>query len=127
MYNKDDKLVVSSGKEIRLWDFWDHKEEAPELITAEQLAGDDDFTIDRIFINKNSKCADLLVLVTCKNKLILYEKRLEVKFSYTLDDENEHITAAAFSKDSSLMMVGTSLGKIFTYKVSNGELDDQPF
>lgn len=35
MYDKDDKLVVTSPKEIRLWDFYDHKEEAPELITAE--------------------------------------------------------------------------------------------
>jgi len=31
LYDKDDKLVVSSKKEIRIWDFFDHKEEAPEL------------------------------------------------------------------------------------------------
>ena len=37
MYDKDDKLVVASNNEIRLWDFYDHKEEAPELITAMQL------------------------------------------------------------------------------------------
>ena len=35
MYDADDKLVVVSKKEIRLWDFYDHKEEAPELITVE--------------------------------------------------------------------------------------------
>lgn len=34
LYDQDDKLVVTSGNEIRLWDFYDHKEEAPELITA---------------------------------------------------------------------------------------------
>ena len=37
MYDKDDKLVVTSKNEIRLWDFWDHKEEAPQLITAMQI------------------------------------------------------------------------------------------
>ena len=33
LYDKDDKLVVASEDEIRLWDFFDHKEEAPELLT----------------------------------------------------------------------------------------------
>ena len=127
MYDKDDKLVVSSGKEIRLWDFYDHKEEAPELITAEQLSDNDDFTIERIFVNKNSKCAALLVLVTCRNKFILYTGRLEVKFSKGLPDPNEHITTAAFFKDSSVFIVGTSSGKIYSYRVSDGELDGNPF
>ena len=57
LYDKDDKLVVASGSEIRLWDFYDHKEEAPELITAMQLSQDpEDFRVQRVFINKNSKC-----------------------------------------------------------------------
>ena len=43
LYDKDDKLVVTSGNEIRLWDFYDHKEEAPELITAMQLDTEVDF------------------------------------------------------------------------------------
>ena len=44
LYDKDDKLVCASGNEIRLWDFYDHKEEAPELITAMQMSdGGSDF------------------------------------------------------------------------------------
>ena len=43
LYDKDDKLVVTSGNEIRLWDFYDHKEEAPELYTAMQLDSEVDF------------------------------------------------------------------------------------
>ena len=38
LYDKDDKLIVASDNEIRLWDFYDHKEEAPELITAMQIS-----------------------------------------------------------------------------------------
>ena len=127
LYDKDDKLVVTSPKEIRLWDFYDHREEAPELITAVQIPDDEDFTVDRVFVNKNSKCSALFVLVSCKNKFILYTGRLEVKFSKELEDPNEHVTAAAFSKDSSLMLVGTSLGKVFTYRVSDGEVDGNHF
>jgi len=65
--------------------------------------------------------------VSCKNQFILYTGRLEVKFNKVLEDANEHITAAAFSKDSSVVIVGTSSGKIFTYRVSDGELDGNHF
>ena len=35
LYDRDDKLCVCSDNEIRLWDFFDHREEAPELISIE--------------------------------------------------------------------------------------------
>lgn len=34
LYDKDDKLVAADEREIRLWDFDDHKEEAPALWAA---------------------------------------------------------------------------------------------
>lgn len=37
LYDYDDKLVVVSKNEIRLWDFDDHKEKIPELDTALRL------------------------------------------------------------------------------------------
>jgi len=81
----DDKIVVASGNEIRLWDFYDHKEEAPELITAMQLSDEDDFSvIEKLYINKNGRCTapdsvkTLLVLAVCQNKFILYSGRLVV-------------------------------------------------
>lgn len=37
LYDYDDKLVVVSKYEIRLWDFDDHKEKIPELDTALRL------------------------------------------------------------------------------------------
>ena len=58
LYDLDDKLVVVSRNEIRLWDFYDHKEEAPELITAMNLGEEDaGFEFDRVFTNKNSMAA----------------------------------------------------------------------
>ena len=80
MYDRDDKLVVTSGNEIRLWDFYDHKEEAPELITAMQLDAQVDFSVERVFINKNSKNKALLLVVTYKHKFVVYSGRLEIKF-----------------------------------------------
>ena len=81
MYDKDDKLVAASAREIRLWDFYDHSEEAPELITCIQFAADDPFKVDRIFINKNSRCGPLYVVATSRNRFVLYSGRLEEKFA----------------------------------------------
>lgn len=65
----------------------------------------------------------MCVLVTCKNKFILYTGRLEVKLSETLDNANEHITAGAFSKDSSILVIGTSTGRVFSYNVETGQAE----
>ena len=75
MFDKDDKLLVASEKMIHLWDFFDTKEEAPELITA----CESDLKVERIFLNKNSAnvATNLYVLVTNKNDYILYKGRME--------------------------------------------------
>ena len=77
LYDADDKLVVASDREIRLWDFYDHSEEVPELITASQLDKEDEFFFERVFINKNSKSDKLYVLATCQNNFKLFTGRLE--------------------------------------------------
>jgi len=75
MFDKDDKLLVASERLIHLWDFYDTKEEAPELITA----CESDLKVERVFINKNSaNVKDLLyVLVTNANDYVLYKGRME--------------------------------------------------
>ena len=49
LYEKDDKLAVASENEIRLWDFFDHKEEAPELLTMLQPT----LKVESLYLNKN--------------------------------------------------------------------------
>ena len=34
LYDYDDKMIVSDQTQLRLWDFFDHKEECPELVTV---------------------------------------------------------------------------------------------
>ena len=115
LYDKDDKLVVASDDEVRLWDFFDHKEEAPELLTMMTPS----LKVENIFINKNrdEEAAPLYVLVTCQNNFCLYHKRLEQKFKDTIQGAN--ITSACFSKDSTLLLIGTSVGKVITYKIKS--------
>ena len=62
LYDKDDKLVVANQEEIRLWDFDDHKEEAPALLTMRLSK----LRVDNIYINKSGPPeVDLHVCVTC--------------------------------------------------------------
>lgn len=64
LYDKDDKLLVANDKMIRLWDFYDHKEEAPELITSCEST----LKVEKVFLNKSSGKSSiqggLFVLVT---------------------------------------------------------------
>ena len=123
MYDKDDKLVVASDDEVRLWDFFDHKEEAPELLTMMTPA----LKVENIFINKNrdEENSPLYVLITCQNEFILYQKRLEVVFRATI--EKGTITTACFSRDSTLLLIGTSLGQVLTYKINEERTSGNPF
>ena len=63
LYDSDDKLVVASDDEVRLWDFDDHKEEAPVLVTMMTPT----LKVENIYINKNrsEEGAPLYVLITC--------------------------------------------------------------
>ena len=78
--------------------------------------------------NKIRKCEPTLcVLVTCKNRFILYTGRLEVKFSDQLANENEHITTGAFNKDSTRLVIGTSSGRVIAYNIESGVAEGNPF
>lgn len=68
-----------------------------------------------------------MVMVTFKSKFILYSGRLEVKFSKELEKKNEFITAGAFNKDSSVVLVGTNHGYIHSFKISDGAIDQIPY
>ena len=117
LYDKDDKLVVSSEDEIRLWDFFDHKEEAPELLTLMNPS----LKVENIYVNKNSpeEASPLYVLITCQNEFILYQKRLEVKFKGSIQDAT--ITCACFNKLSTMLLIGTSTGQVIAYKISSSD------
>ena len=121
MYDKDDKLLCASDKMIRLWDFWDQKEQSPELITTCESV----LTIEKIFINKNSKSQkgdDLLVLVVNQDEYALYRGRMDlVRKGNTSMHENQRILCAEFAGDNSCFWVGTDRGLLICFSVESGE------
>ena len=135
LYDKDDKLVVASEEQIRLWDFYDHKEEAPELITSL----DSTLKVEQIYVNKHCRLPPdygldpksnkfpLCLVVVCKDEFIVYKDRLEKKSQGTLPDASVSITSAEFSWDSATLYLGTSNGKIHSYNTSNGQQEGNEF
>jgi hypothetical protein len=121
MYDKDDKLLCASDKMIRLWDFWDQKEQSPELITSCESV----LTVEQIFTNKNSKSQkgkDLLVLVVNQDEYALYRGRMDlVRKGNTSMHENQRILCAEFAGDNSCFWVGTDRGLLICFSVESGE------
>lgn len=115
LYDKDDKLVAADEREIRLWDFDDHKEEAPALWAASLPS----IEIEQVYTNEPiSKEDPFFVLVTSQEKWVLFSGRLEEKFSGSLEqkDGRQIITSAAFTKNSGEFLLGTNQGRIISYK-----------
>ena len=99
------------------------------MITALKFAdkpGPDDFQVEQIFVNRNTKSSKLYVLAVCKNRFILYRDRLEIKFKKTLEDD-ELITTGCFAHDSKVVHLGTSNGKVVSYRIDDGNLDGNHF
>ena len=86
-----------------------------------------EFKAENIFINKNCKKKPLLLLATDRSKFILYSGRLELQYYRSLENEDEWITAGAFNKDSTVIVIGTNMGRIYSYRVSDGEFYKNPY
>lgn len=127
LYDMDDKLLCASEKSIRLWDFWDQKEQAPELITAVESV----LTIDKVFVNKNSKSQKgdkLLVVVVNKNEYALYRGRMDfVRKGNTENHDNQLITCVEFDDESTCFWLATDRGLLIKINAETGEEMGEPF
>lgn len=56
--------MTADSREVRLWDFYEHKEEAPQLLTTMQAS----FVIEKVFTNnvckQNKKGAHYVLLIS---------------------------------------------------------------
>ena len=123
LYDEDDKLLAADNKELRLWDFYEHREEAPQLISTIELP----FEIENVYTNsicKQGKKNNPFVLVTNKNHFMLFEKRLELKFKGKCE-EGGIFTSAEFHHTEKLVL-GTSNGKLMVYDITMQELAYDP-
>jgi hypothetical protein len=72
LYDGDDKLLVASEHNVRLWDFQDAGNMLPELWSSEEFSE----RIEHVFLNEHSRGSLKLIVVT-QDKFYVYKNRLE--------------------------------------------------
>jgi len=124
LYDEDDKLVTADNREVRLWDFFEHKEEAPQLLTTMQAS----FVIEKVYTNnvcKQNKKGAHYVLLTSGNQFELYTDRLNLKDKRRLEEAGATFQSAEFHPSNKLIL-GTSNGKLLVYDLELNKFDGEP-
>lgn len=120
LYGQDDRLCTCSASQIRLWDFFDHREEAPDLIAMEHAP----FKIQNAFVNKNSK--EFQGIFTNMDQFVVYTGRLKKAHQGSLEIPDARIMSAEFSYDESAIFVGTDKGKIYRISATEAAIEGNP-
>jgi len=117
MYDFDDKLLACSAKEIRLWDFYDHVEEAPELVSLVQCP----IRVENMFVSKDDETKVHYFFISCQEEYIIYTGRLEMKTTGSIVADtkqfSDRIKCVEFTVDNKKIFVGSTKGRFYTIKM----------
>ena len=118
LYDFDDKLVVSDHKNVRLWDFFDHKEEVPELVTVLESP----IKIEVLKVNKvaeqNGERKDIFYyVIACQIEFHVYFGRLDILLKGELEDSMDKVRSIEFALDMKYLYIGTEKGMMYRYEL----------
>ena len=137
LYDFDDKLIVSDHKNVRLWDFFDHKEEVPELVTVLESPIKIEVLKVNKFAEKNGERKDIFYyIIACQTDFKVYHGRLDLLLKGEIDDSMDKIRSVEYALDMKYLYVGTEKGNIYRYELPSpqeveeeyerGDLDEAP-
>jgi len=118
LYDLDDKLLVADRQQLRLWDFFDHKEEIPELVTVLECP----LKIEQVKVNKlaeeNGEHKNVYYyVISSKDEFKVYHGRLELLLEGDIDNKMDRITSIEFGLDTRYLYIGTEKGNIIKYEL----------
>ena len=118
LYDYDDKLLVADRQQLRLWDFFDHKEEIPELVTVLQSP----LKIECIKVNKQAEEESAhkdvyYYVVTSADEFKIYHGRLMLLLEGDIGKGSDKITSIEFGLDTACLYLGTEKGFIRKYEL----------
>lgn len=123
LYDGDDKLCVASDNMLRLWDFYDNREVPPQLWASQEFVGE---TIQRVFLNENSRGPFIFVVVTDK-QFYTFEERLSLRSKNNLDAKFGSVLTVAFDAFTTLAYLGTTRGYVVPWSLATGRAEGEPF
>lgn len=126
LYDFDDKLVAAQQDQVRLWDFFDHKEEVPELVTVLEAP----LKIECIKVNKfaeqtGERKGEFYYVISARDEFKIYIGRMELLLEGTIDDNRDIIKSIEFGIDLKLLYIGTEKGKLFTFELPSRQEVEQ--
>jgi hypothetical protein len=87
LYDLDDKFLVADSKQIRLWDFFNHKEEVPELVTVlESPIKIDCLKVNLVAEQDGDRANVFYYIVACKDEFKVYYGRLDLLLYGNIDN-----------------------------------------
>lgn len=128
MYDFDDKIVCADEHEIRLWDFFDNKEEAPQLLTVMQAP----FKIDHCFsfnICKQTRKSPHYTMITNGGHFQIYVGRLEdfLEGDVVSETLGKQVTIESadywMGEKTGKIVIGTSDGRLLVYDTETKALE----
>lgn len=115
LYDNDDKLIASDSKTIRLWDFFDHKEEVPELVTVLESPIKIDLLRVNRYAEKSGERKDVFYyVIACQNEFKIYTGRMDILLEGEVNGMDK-IRSIEFGKDTEVLYVGTEKGQIYRF------------
>lgn len=118
MYDFDDKLLVADSKQVRLWDFFNHKDEVPELVTVLEAP----IKVEHLKVNFQAEDTGdrknvFYYIISCDDIFKVYHGRLELLLEGDIDNRNDHITSIEFGIDTQRLFIGTSKGLVHEFEL----------
>lgn len=126
LYDFDDKLLAAQQDQVRLWDFFDHKEEVPELVTVLEAP----LKIECLKVNKfaeqtGERKGEFYYVISAKDEFKVYIGRMELLLEGDIDDNRDSIRCIEYGIDMKLLYIGTEKGKIFTFELPSRQEVEQ--
>lgn len=117
LYDFDDKLLVSDSHHVRLWDFFNHKDEVPELVTILESP----IKVDLMVVNKKAESAGerkdvFYYVIACQNEFKVFSGRLELLIQGEVDGMDK-IRSIEFGLETKVLYVGTEKGHVYRYEL----------
>lgn len=116
LFDADDKLLVSDSKQVRLWDFFNHKDEVPELVTVLEAP----IKIEHLKVNLKAETYGarrnvFYYVISCGDTFKVYHGRLELLLEGTI--EVDQITSIEFGMESASLFIGTAKGFVHQFEL----------
>mmetsp|Transcript_6435 Transcript_6435/g.10916 ORF Transcript_6435/g.10916 Transcript_6435/m.10916 type:complete len:228 (-) Transcript_6435:635-1318(-) len=118
LYDGDDKLMIADNQQIRLWDFYDNKEDIPEFVTRMEAT----LKIDCLKVNKCQEEAGerkglFYYVVACKDEFKVYIGRLDLLLQGDVDNKMDRISSIEYGIDLKHLYIGTEKGLIMKFEL----------